>query len=153
METKSRYEVIAELETKKRDLIKERDSLNDELRKKELYLENLMVNKEKVVKDTERKVEDLEREKRNSEKDFARKLEDFERAKEDRVFDFEKKTKDLSRQKEDFIKGHDTAIAQTKNDINAFKATIIDRKATIQDLIKSVDESLERFGRVGKEKS
>ena len=37
METKSRYEVISDLEAKKRDLMIERDGLADELRNKEKY--------------------------------------------------------------------------------------------------------------------
>ncbi len=46
METKSRYEVIAELEGKKRDLIKERDGLKDESRDKENTFRDLQRQKE-----------------------------------------------------------------------------------------------------------
>jgi len=51
METKSRYEVVAELEQQKRNLIRERDGLDDELK-----------DKEKELKEIKRDVEDKEEE-------------------------------------------------------------------------------------------
>lgn len=41
METKSRYEVIANLEDKKRELIRERDGLQEEVKKKEFELKQI----------------------------------------------------------------------------------------------------------------
>lgn len=49
METKSRYEVIAELEDKKRNLIRERDSFESQVK-----------DKEKGIKELKRDLEDLE---------------------------------------------------------------------------------------------
>lgn len=51
METKSRYEVIGELEEKKRSLIKERESFSDIIR-----------NKKKEIKEMKRELEDAEEE-------------------------------------------------------------------------------------------
>ena len=61
METKSRYEVIAELEEKKRDLIRDRDSLGDELK-----------SKKRSIRDYERDLED----KKEEAKEFEESLEE-----------------------------------------------------------------------------
>lgn len=98
METKSRYEVIADLEDKKRGLIKERDSLNDVLK-----------NKEKQIKLKER-------------------------------------------QKSDTILLIDRELTDLNEDLDNFKSTIDVKKETLQELIKSVDESLDRFNKMNKEK-
>jgi len=98
METKSRYEVIAELEGKKRDLIKERDGLKDELRNKE----NLF--------------------------------------------------RDLERQKIDTDIVLDRRIADAKVDMETFEANMGERKITVEELIKSVDDSLARFTGLGDKK-
>ena len=91
METKSRYEVICELESKKRELIKERDSLGQNL-----------LQKQKGLKD-------------------------FERQKSDTMLICDRKIEDL------------------KDEIKNFESTMAERKETIIELIKSVDDSLERF--------
>jgi len=91
METKSRYEVICELESKKRELIKERDSLGQNL-----------LQKQKGLKE-------------------------FERQKSDTMLVCDRKIEDL------------------KEDIENFETTMAERKETIVELIKSVDDSLERF--------
>lgn len=88
METKSRYEVIAELEEKKRNLIINRDNLPGELQAKEKEL--------KILK---REVEDKEEENKE------------------------------------------------------FKEAIESQTATINELIKSTDDSLNRFAELGKKKS
>ena len=62
METKSRYEVICELEDKKRNLILERDSFEDQVR-----------SREKNIKKLERELEDIKEE-----------LEEFKETKEER---------------------------------------------------------------------
>ena len=54
METKSRYEVIADLEQKKRDLIRERDGYQDQIERKE-----------REIKNTKRKLEDLQEDLKN----------------------------------------------------------------------------------------
>ena len=51
METKSRYEVISDLEEKKRALIKEKDSFKDAIRKREV-----------AIKNGKRQLEDMEEE-------------------------------------------------------------------------------------------
>jgi len=96
METKSRYEVISDLESQKRKLIQTRDSLNDELRLKE-----------KAVKD-------------------------MERAKADKDLIYDRNIQDLT------------------DDLENFRATINERKDTIIELIKSVDDSLARFNTLQK---
>jgi len=48
-ETKSRYEVIADLEAQKRNLIRERDSMNDKVKEHE-----------QVIKELKRQIEDAE---------------------------------------------------------------------------------------------
>ncbi len=60
METKSRYEVIAELEGKKRDLIKERDGLKEELRAKQNTLRDLKRKKEDNIQNCDRAIADAE---------------------------------------------------------------------------------------------
>lgn len=96
METKSRYEVVADLEERKRDLIKERDSFDDELN-----------NKEKEIKL-------------------------------------------LIRQKEDNIVIMDRKIDDAKESLEHFKSRIEDKKTTLNELIASIDKSLERFSNLGK---
>ena len=98
METKSRYEVIAELEGKKRDLIKERDSLVEESKAKDKSLVN------------------------------------------------------LERQKVDTIVILDRQIEDAKEEADRFKTTMDERKVTVEELIKSVNDSLDRFGKLGERK-
>lgn len=98
METKSRYEVISDLENKKRELIKERDGLFD-----------LLITRERNLKNIER-------------------------------------------QKLDHMIQLDRQIEDVKEDIENFRKTLEERKSTITELIKSVDDSLERFGKISKEK-
>ncbi len=87
METKSRYEVISELEGNKRNLIRERDSLGDVLK-----------SKEKELKEYKREYEDLEQ------------------------------------------------------DVKDFKDSLKDKKGTINELIKSIDDSLNRFAKLQEKK-
>lgn len=94
MDIKSRYEVISELEQQKRELILERDTLQDLLLQKE------------------------------------RELKDIERRKEDSVREFDRK------------------IADMKEATAHFKKTMDERKETIKELIKSVDDSLGRFSKL-----
>ncbi len=95
METKSRYEVIAELEGQKRDLITERDGLDEEARKKD-----------------------------------------------DEV-------RDLKRTKEDTIIILDRRILDAETDHTKFVERMDERKTTVAELIKSVDDSLDRFNKLG----
>jgi len=85
METKSRYEVIAELEERKRDLIMDRDSLDRKLKQQERQLVIL-----------KRDVEDKEA------------------------------------------------------DINEFKESMEQQKNTIDELIKSTDETLQKFMQINR---
>lgn len=64
METKSRYEVIADLERQKRQFIMERDSLDDVLK-----------SKQKDLKELSRNIEDLKEDISNFEKSMANKKE------------------------------------------------------------------------------
>jgi len=83
METKSRYEVIADLENQKRNLIRERDSFDA-----------TVLMKKKHIKTLERNLEDQ------------------------------------------------------RDELKEFEANISNAKATIQDLIASIDDSLKRFSDV-----
>ena len=58
METKSRYEVISDLENKKRELIRERDGLADQLLNKEKSLKNMERQKEDHLRQFERNLDD-----------------------------------------------------------------------------------------------
>ena len=61
METKSRYEVIADLETQKREYIRERDNLDKVLLKKKKELKELqrdIEDKEEEIKEFEDSIED-----------------------------------------------------------------------------------------------
>lgn len=59
METKSRYEVISELEMKKREYIKERDGLDDKLKSSERQL--IMVERERddTIREFDRRINDM----------------------------------------------------------------------------------------------
>jgi len=59
METKSRYEVISDLEEKKRELIQERDGLNDQLKVKDKAVKEMERNKSDNNMVIDRKIEDL----------------------------------------------------------------------------------------------
>jgi len=94
METKSRYEVIADLEAKKRDLIREKNNFDEETK-----------GKEKSLRDLERALAD--------------------------------NTLVLTRKIED-----------AKDDLDNFKTTVKEKKGTVDELIKSLDDSLARFGKL-----
>ena len=128
METKSRYEVIADLEKQKRDLVRERDKLDDDLRDKAKIVVNLGRNK----LDIERQKLDFGLIQTNAKQDLERQQADF---------DFKiKNTEDsIDRKTED-----------AQDDVLNFEKTITKRRDTIKELIKGVDESLERFGKLPK---
>lgn len=141
METKSRYEVLSDLEAKKRELIKERDSLSGELDKKKQTLKVLVRNGESLKVVALRDFEDLDRKKDTLE----REKEDFLLSWNRRVKDIEVERRELERRKNDNEVINNRKIEDCKTDIELFEKTIEDKKNTINDLIKSVDESLNRF--------
>ncbi len=96
METKSRYEVISNLEQQKRDLIQERNGLVTEKLEKEHELKLIERNKSDQLVAWDRKIED--------------------------------------------------STLNLKN----FEQSMTTRKETIQELIKSVDDSLDRFSKLQK---
>jgi len=98
METKSRYEVISDLERQKRELILERDGLGDE-----------QLARQKAIKDKQR-------------------------AKSDMVTRYDRELEDL------------------QTDLKNFEKTMDNRKETIKELIRSVDESLKRFNQISQKK-
>jgi seryl-tRNA synthetase len=75
METKSRYEVIAELESNKRKLIQERDSLNDKLVEKEKELRNSERQKSDTIVVLDRRIEDIKEDIENFKKTMAERKE------------------------------------------------------------------------------
>ena len=75
METKSRYEVIAELENKKRELIKERDGLNDTLKDREKRLKEMERNKSDNIMVLDRKIEDINEDIKNFKETMAERKE------------------------------------------------------------------------------
>jgi hypothetical protein len=141
METKSRYEVIAELEDKKRVLIKERDGLDDEVKDKELNIKNL-----------ERRKADLPKLQQDFELKIKHQLADLDRQKVDFEIKQKNQKDDMVRQQEAYniqvantIDDYNRQIEDAKVELENFKATILDRKNTIKELIVSVETSLQRF--------
>jgi len=59
METKSRYEVISDLEVQKRELIKERDGFGDKVKAKEQKIKDVARQKGDHLIAWDRKLEDL----------------------------------------------------------------------------------------------
>ena len=148
METKSRYAVIAELEQQKRSLIKEKDELNDEIFEKEKEVKNLEYSKEQHESDFVRKESDLEREVDQYEVEHKRKLENLEREQQDKSLDFGRRKHEFDRGREDGFKNHNIAIERLKLETSNLQKTSERRSETIKEQIKSIDENLERFGKV-----
>ena len=148
METKSRYAVIADLEQQKRSLIKEKDRLNDEIFEKNKEVKNLEYSKEQHESNFTRKESDLERETNQYEVEHKRKLENLEREKQDKLVDFGRRKYELSRGKEDTLKNHDISTERLKLETSNLQDTSARRSETIEEQIKSIDENLERFGKV-----
>lgn len=141
METKSRYEVIAELEANKRNLIKERDSLMDSLIQKKQTSDNFERNLKDFETFFKRRIDDLDRKKET----LLRKKEDFLKDSDRQVLDLEKEKEDINRQKEDNIIITTRKLEDSKQEVINFEKTINDRRDTIKELIESIDESLNRF--------
>ena len=126
METKSRYQVIADLEQKKSDLIRERDSADANVADKE---RNILAN--------ERNIEDIGVQKSDFDMNQENEKEDLERKKKE--FDFKiKNTESIYKRK----------IEDAKTELAQFKETKETRKNTVDELIKGIDESLDRFGKL-----
>lgn len=66
METKSRYEVIAELESQKRELILKKDGLNEKLKNMRKQLRDM----KREVEDQKEEIKDFEKEMKNQEKTY-----------------------------------------------------------------------------------
>ena len=62
METKSRYEVISDLDRQKRDLIRERDGMNDTLRVMEKQVKDVERQRDDTVVVLDRKISDKQKE-------------------------------------------------------------------------------------------
>ena len=153
METKSRYEVIAELEKQKRDLIKERDGLQDTLLNKSNELELLRKSREDAINRAERSLKDLGDKQFRESKNIDREVEDLNRKKEDLLLNIESEKEKVERSKEDAINHHDRSLNIRTIELTNFKETLETRKITINELIKGVDESLERFANAQKTKN
>ena len=67
METKSRYEVISDLEKQKRDFIKEKEDLGNDLKAKERNLKDTERSKADQLVAWDRKIDDLEEDIQNFE--------------------------------------------------------------------------------------
>lgn len=130
METKSRYEVISELEAKKRSLIEKRDALGEEIYAKKLG-----------ISDLERQKEDIDTHKKDFDIKEQNKIADLERERKDFEFKIKNTETKLDRQIED-----------AKKDLELFESELDAKKKTYGELIKGVNESLERFASL-KEKS
>ena len=116
METKSRYEVLSDLEDRKKQLIEQWDNLQDETELKRQQLETIERQKEDVIEHFKRQEENFSRERQ-----------------------------DLERQKIDSLKNADRAIQDKKKEIELYPEVLIRRKSTINEQIKSVDEAINRF--------
>lgn len=128
METKSRYEVIADLEGKKRELIREHDGFEDAVQAKKLEIKNLERSSEDIVKqeldfdfEQENAIAKLERDK----KEFKFKIDN---------------TKDLYARK----------IEDAKEELSNLESGAEKKKETITKLVDGINESLERFGKLQK---
>lgn len=75
METKSRYEVISEMEKNKRDLIRERDGLNDQLLEKQKKVKAIERQKNDTVIILDRQIEDVKEDIANFEKTLVERKE------------------------------------------------------------------------------
>lgn len=75
MQTKSRYEVIAELEEQKRNLIQERDSLQDQLTNREKSLKKAEREKSDTIMVIDRKIEDMKEDVENYKQSMAERKE------------------------------------------------------------------------------
>lgn len=128
METKSRYQVIAELEEKKNALIRERDATSDDTKEKELEILNM-----------KRQIEDIEVQKT----DFAFQQKNSKAALDREQEDFEFKIKNT----ESIFKRN---LTDAKAKLEHFKSQEKDTKETLNELIKGVDDSLERFNNLQK---
>ena len=123
METKSRYQVIADLEEKKRELIRERDGFDTAIAEQEVK-----------IKAIERQIEDIDVQK----EDFAMQQENAKL--------------DLAKQKTDFdFKIRNTAsifnrnLEDAKRKLDQVQSTKDEKAKTIAELIEGVDKSLDRF--------
>ena len=126
METKSRYEVIADLEKQKRVLIREKDEIDDGTKTKERAIKNLERTKEDIAKQRT----DFGIREDNSKQDLDR-----ERA------NFEFKIKNT----EDQV---DREIVDATEDLKTYKDSMERKKETSDKLIEGINESLERFGKL-----
>lgn len=126
METKSRYEVISDLEEKKRNLIREKAALDDESKNKERNILNLKRTKE----DMEKQVKDFE---------FQQENENQKMNRDKKEFDFKMdNTRDVI----------DRQISDAGVDLADFNKTLEAKKKTVEELIEGVNASLERFGKL-----
>ena len=130
METKSRYQVIAELEEKKNALIRERDATSDTTKVKELEI----LNMERQIEDIKVQKEDFALQQKNKEAEIKRETEDFE-------FKI-KNTESIFKRN----------LADAKGNLAHFKSQEKDTKETLNELIKGVDDSLERFNNLQSKK-
>lgn len=126
METKSRYEVIADLEKQKRILICEKAEIDDEVKIKERIVKNLKRGKEDLAK----KDEDFKMEQANAISDLDRKRTNWE-------FKMKNTKEQVDREVED-----------AKEDVINYKKSVDAKKKTFDELIKGINESLERFGKL-----
>ena len=128
METKSRYQVIAELEDKKSNLIRERDGTKEATQKQEQDILNI-----------QRAIEDISVQKEDFNLAQTNKVAELEREKIDFQFKIKNTESIFNRNLED---------AKTK--LKNFTAVEKEKTATLNELIKGVDSSLERFNKLAK---
>jgi len=126
METKSRYAMISELEEKKDSLIRERDSLVEDANRYD-----------QVVLKSQRALEDLSKKETEFKMDMNDKLQNLDREKV--VFEFKISNTRIAVDRE-------TADAEVN--AKTFRDSIEAKKTTINELIKGVDSSLERFNKL-----
>ena len=130
METKSRYQVIAELEEKKNSLIRERDATSDTIKIKDMEI----LNMERQIEDIKIQKEDFALQMKNKEAEIKRESEDFE-------FKIKNTESIFNRNLED-----------AKANLEHFKSQEKEKKETLNELIKGVDDSLERFNNLQSKK-
>ena len=128
METKSRYQVIAELEDKKNALIRERDGTKDDIQ-----------NKEHEILNIERAIEDISVQK-----------EDFNLAQTNEKLDLERKKTDFDFKIKNTESVYNRNLEDAKTKLEHFKSVEEEKTKTLNELIAGVDSSLERFNKLQK---
>lgn len=144
MEVKSRYEVIADLENKKRELIKERDSIDREVFNKEKDIIAMKCR----LDDVDKQIEDFNLTKEIELDNLAREKERFDLDHKNKVADVERKNKDFDFKIKNTRISFERTIHVAEKELEYEKSQKENKIKTINEMINGVNESLERFAKL-----